>query len=78
MDGNASPIPTTVNTPSSNTSKNSAEASPATSADVGSPATSRGIKRPATSAPKPSISKSTLFEHQLKTDQSGALAPDCK
>ena len=35
----------------------------------------RGVKRPASKA---MISKSTLFEHQLKTDQNGAVAPDYK
>ena len=42
-------------------------------ADASNPV--RGIKRPASKA---MISKSTLFEHQLKTDQNGAVAPDCK
>lgn len=42
------------------------------------PSQPRGVKRQAAPAPKASISKATLFEHQLKTDQNGALAPDCK
>ena len=42
------------------------------------PSPTRGVKRQAAPAPKASISKATLFEHQLKTDQNGALAPDCK
>jgi hypothetical protein len=82
--GGASPTVSTGATSSSTTITNSstAVASPAPSAEAGrSNATpARGTKRPAppSAPPKPSISKSTLFEHQLKTDQSGALAPDCK
>ncbi|XP_046439811.1 chromatin modification-related protein eaf-1-like isoform X4 [Daphnia pulex] len=82
--GGASPTLSTGATSSSTTITNSstAVASPAPSAEAGrSNATpARGTKRPAppSAPPKPSISKSTLFEHQLKTDQSGALAPDCK
>ena len=75
MDGDSSNIPTVINACNSGKS-NTTEAPPA-EATSSSPAT-RGVKRPAASAPKPSISKSTLFEHQLKTDQSGALAADCK
>ena len=48
-----------------------------TTCEVSSPAL-RGVKRPALASSKSTISKSTLFEHQLKTDQNGALAPDAK
>lgn len=85
MDRGASPVVSTVNNTSGSSctlTNSPAVVSPAPSNEAGrsSNPPARGVKRPAPPAapPKPSISKSTLFEHQLKTDQSGAIAPDCK
>lgn len=78
LDGDTGSQATTSTTAATNTvSKSNSSTDSSSNTETASPA-ARGVKRPAASAPKPNISKSTLFEHQLKTDQSGALAPDCK
>jgi len=73
VDGDAAAI---ASSPSSTTVVTTEPAIP----QVGTEQQTRGIKRPAAAAapPKASIAKSTLFEHQLKTDQNGAAAPDCQ